>query len=171
MLGAIGGTINIVETAGIATSIKPNHRHASGMAGDIEGGDTPITNNNSEQGSAFVVRRREEDLAASTADVFKHRAFRDDTGLLDEGHVPSKVGYIGATSLEGSDVDRQNYGARAGASSLTEEDLAPIASLCTTSRTSEHNVIRRPINARIRGNGQPRTISRPRRHHANGSTR
>ena len=66
---------------------------------------------------------------ASTADVLKHRAFRDDTGLLDEGHVPSKVGHIGPTGLEGSDVDRQNYGARAGASSLAEEDLAPIASL------------------------------------------
>jgi hypothetical protein len=72
------------------------------MAGDVEGGDTSKEDDNSKQGSAIGLRRRHEDLAAGTADVFKYRAIGGHSGpsltplpVPGSGTAPSpKVGKV-----------------------------------------------------------------------------
>jgi hypothetical protein len=95
-------------------------------------------------------------LAAGAPNVFEHKTVGKNPGLLNESHVPSEVGHIGPTSLEGSDVDRQNNRARAEAGGFPKENLPTVASLSTTSREIEQDPSRGRNIALSKGN-PPRT--------------
>ena len=156
LISAIRSTIKVVEAARVTTSVIPDHRHGSRMADNIERSNTTIADNNGEQRGAVFVRSGQLYLAARAPNVVEHKAVGKNPGLLNESNVPSEVGHIGPTNLDGSDVDRQNNRARAEAGGFPKENLPTVASLSTTSRAIEQDPSRGPNIALSSGN-PPRT--------------
>jgi hypothetical protein len=136
-VSAIRRSIKVVETARVAPTIVPDHRHGTGVAGDVKRRDAATTDNDSKKRSAILIGGRQKDLTPGTADISKNRIARNDARFLDEGNVPVKAGQVGPTTLKRGHIDRQDNRAGARAGGLTNEDLPAVASLRTTRRAAQ----------------------------------